>query len=453
MLDIKYIRENKDEVKKNCQLRNIKCDVDELLKVDKDRINLLGEVEELNAQKNDLNDEINNAPDEKKKEIIERGKKVKKELTEKEPKLKKVEEKYWEMMDVLPNKLSKDVPVGKDEEENKVIRKEGEPTKFSAKGGPASGWDFEPKDHVDLGEALDIIDIKTAAKISGARFNYLKGEAALLQFALIQFVLETLTDQDLIGKLAKKVGNPSNKPFIPIVPPVIVKSEIMKKMDRFNPIEDRYYLKEDDALLIGSAEHSLGPIHMNQTINEKDLPIRYVGYSTAFRREAGTYGKDTKGILRCHQFDKLEMESFTTAEQGMAEQDLIVAIQEYIVNKLEIPYQVVAICTGDIGKPDYRQIDIECWMPGQSKYRETHTSDYVTDFQARRLNTKVKKADGKSELVHMNDATAIAIGRTLIAIIENYQQEDGSVKIPKVLRKYMPGGIERIEKRETKRGN
>jgi seryl-tRNA synthetase len=222
----------------------------------------------------------------------------------------------------------------------------------------------------------------------------------------------------------------------------------MKKMDRFDPIDDRYYFKEDKQLLVGSAEHSLGPIHMNQIIKEENLPIRYIGYSTAFRREAGTYGKDMRGILRCHQFDKLEMESFTTAENGLAEQNLIVAIQEYIVGQLEIPYQVVAICTGDIGKPDYRQIDIECWMPGQNKYRETHTSDYMTDFQSRRLNTKYKKTDGKTELVHMNDATAAAIGRMLIAILENYQQKDGSVKIPKVLQKYMPGGIKKIEKKK-----
>ena len=237
------------------------------------------------------------------------------------------------------------------------------------------------------------------------------------------------------------------QPFIPVIPPVMVKSEIMKKMDRFDPIEDRYYLKEDDLLLVGSAEHSLGPILMDKTVKEEELPIRYVGYSTAFRREAGSYGKDTKGILRVHQFDKLEMESFTTSENGQSEQDLIVALQEYIVGQLGIPYQVVSICSGDMGKPDYKQIDIECWVPSQNKYRETHTSDYMTDFQARRLNAKVIRKDGNTELMYMNDATATAIGRMLIAILENYQQADGSVVVPEILRKYMPGNQAIISKK------
>jgi seryl-tRNA synthetase len=192
-------------------------------------------------------------------------------------------------------------------------------------------------------------------------------------------------------------------------------------------------------MFVGSAEHSIGPMYMNSTLTEEVLPIRYIGYSTAFRREAGTYGKDTRGILRRHQFDKLEMEGFSLPEDGQKEQDLFVAVQEYILQKLEIPYQVVMICTGDMGKPDYRQIDMECWMPGQSEYRETHTSDYMTDYQARRLDSKYKKVDGESGYLHMNDATAIAIGRLLIAIIENYQQKDGSIKIPSVLHKYMNG--------------
>jgi seryl-tRNA synthetase len=214
-------------------------------------------------------------------------------------------------------------------------------------------------------------------------------------------------------------------------------------MDRFDPIEDRYYLEKDNALLVGSAEHTLGPMHMDEVLTEKDLPIRYLGYSTSFRREAGTYGKDTRGIFRVHQFDKVEIESFTTSEHGDKEQELMVAIQEYLLQKLEIPYQVIMICSGEMGKPDYRQIDIECWIPGQGRYRETHTSDYMTDYQARRLNTKVS-IKGKTEFVHMNDATAIAIGRTIIAILENCQQKDGSVVIPKVLQKWV--GKDKIDR-------
>jgi seryl-tRNA synthetase len=216
-------------------------------------------------------------------------------------------------------------------------------------------------------------------------------------------------------------------------------------MARIEPRDERYYLQSDDLYLIGSAEHTLGPLHMDETLPESALPARYVGFSTSFRREAGSYGKDTKGILRVHQFDKLEMESFTRPEDSRTEQDFIVAVQEHLVRSLEIPYRVMDICTGDMGGPDARQIDIEMWMPGspdahgkgKGVYRETHTSDLMTDYQARRLRTKVKKADGTAEYAHMNDATAFAIGRTLIAIIENYQTKKGTVLVPKVLQPYM----------------
>jgi len=235
------------------------------------------------------------------------------------------------------------------------------------------------------------------------------------------------------------------KPFTAVVPPVFMRPQVMNRMARLDPIEDRFFFEKDDLILIGSAEHTLGPLHMDETVKEEALPIRYVGYSTAFRREAGSYGKDTKGILRQHQFDKIEMESFTLPEDGLAEQELMVGVQEYLLQQLGLPYQVVLVCTGDMGFPDQRQIDIETWMPGQNTYRETHSADYVGGFQARRLNTRVKRADNSVEHVHMNDATAFAIGRTLIAILENYQNEDGSVTIPEVLRPYM-GGKEKMEK-------
>lgn len=196
---------------------------------------------------------------------------------------------------------------------------------------------------------------------------------------------------------------------------------------------------EDDLMLIGSAEHTLGPMHMDEIFEEKDLPIRYAGYSTAFRREAGSYGKDTKGILRVHQFDKLEAEVFSLPENSLQEQDFLVAIQEHILRALKLPYQVIAVCTGDMGFPDYRQIDINTWMPGQGKFRETHSADCISGFQPRRLNTRVKRSDGKVESVHMNDATVVAVGRALIAIMENYQEEDGSIVIPEVLQKWMFG--------------
>ena len=435
MLDIKYIQENKEKIKEAAKNKNINVDIDLLLKINEEKRGAQTKIDELRSQKKEIANQSNGGrPTD---EQIKKGKFIKKQITEAEKTLKDIESNYFELMYAVPNIISGDTPIGKDESENKIIRKFSEPTKF----------DFKPKDHMQLGIFHGVIDTEKSAKISGARFNYLFGKAVMLQFALIQFVIEAVTNQSIIKKLADKVNNPFDKPFIPVIPPAIVKSEIMKKMDRFDPIEDRYYLKEDDSLLIGSAEHTLGPIHMNEVINGKELPIRYIGYSTAFRREAGTYGKDAVGILRRHQFDKAEMESFIQPEYGQAEQDLIVAIQEYLVSKLNIPYQVVLICSGDMGKPDYRQIDIECWMPGQNKYRETHTSDYMTDYQARRLNIKYKTKNNKKELVHMNDATAFAIGRILIAIMENYQQKDGSIIIPEVLRKYMPGNIEKIVKK------
>lgn len=429
MLDIKFIRENPDLIKQNCKNRLVNVDIDKLLTLDEKKRKLETEIGELRAKRN-----IGSKTKPSKAEIKEM-----KELGEKinklETKLNEAENHYSNLLLKIPNIYSKDTPIGPDESGNKVIRKYKEPTEF----------DFIPKDHIELGKLHKIIDTEKSNDISGARFNYLFGEAVLIQFALIHFLLNTLTNKKIIKNLAEKVGNPFDKPFIPVIPPVMAKSEIMKKMDRFEPIEDRYYLKEDDILLVGSAEHTLGPLHINEVLSEENLPIRYIGYSTAFRREAGSYGKDTAGILRRHQFDKAEMESFIQPEHGLAEQDLIVAIQEYLIQKLEIPYQVVLICTGDMGKPDYRQIDIECWMPGQNKYRETNTSDYMTDFQSRRLNIKYKKKGGVKEFVHMNDATAFAMGRILIAIMENFQQKDGSIIIPEVLRKYMPANIKVIK--------
>jgi seryl-tRNA synthetase len=425
MLDINYIRENTEEVKKKVANKNFDASaVDEVLKLDEKRRKLLTEIENLRGMRNKAAD----AKD------IEKGKEIKEKLQKLEPEQQEIDSKYKELLWSIPNIASDDTPIGKDESGNKVIRTWGEPKKFS----------FKVRDHVEIGRHLGIIDTEKAAEISGARFNYLKGDLVLLQNALYQFALSVLTDKDKIKEIAEKVGEDcSPKIFTPIIPPLMVKASVMKRMSRHDPIDERYYFEKDEMMFIGSAEHSLGPLHMDETLNLKDLPVRYFAFTPAFRREAGTYGKDTKGILRQHQFDKLEMESFSTPVDGSNEQKFLVAIQEYFMQSLELPYQVVAICTGDMGTPDYRQIDIETWMPGQDKYRETSTSDYVTDYQSRRLNTRVRLGE-KSEYVHMNDATGFAMGRTLIAILENYQNEDGSVDIPKVLQKWM--GKEKITK-------
>jgi seryl-tRNA synthetase len=431
MLDVKFIRENPEKVKKTCEAKKVNVDIDRLLTLDKRRREIIQATEAISSEKNKASKTIGdkNTPAGEKQKIIFEMKEIDKKSDILNTELKVIEDNFYGLMLQVPNIFSDDVPLGKDESENKVLRKVGDIPKF----------DFKPKDHLELGQNLGIINTEKAAKITGARFDYLMGKAALVQFSLIKYVFDILTDQKIIKKIADSVKKGyCPKTFIPVVPPVMIKPDVFRRMARLSEEdkEERYYFPKDDLYLVGSAEHTLGPLHMDEILEEKNLPLRYVGYSTCFRREAGSYGKDTKGILRVHQFDKIEMEAFTVAENSSAEQEFFVAIQEYIVQSLGIPYQVILICTGDMGRPDARQFDIECWMPGQNKYRETHTSDLMTDYQARRLNTRVKRNGNKIEYVHMNDATALAMGRILIAIIENYQQKDGSVKVPKVLKKY-----------------
>lgn len=420
MLDIKFIRENKDIVASAVKNKNREVDLDELLALSDKRKTLKQEIDNTNQKRNEA----------AKVRDVEKGSQLKKELEMLETDFAGVDKKFITLMSKVPNIPSLDTPVGKDESGNKVIRNWGEIPKF----------DFEPKEHDELGKNLGLIDIETAGNISGSRFAYLKGDLVLLQFALLQFCLNIFNNKEKLESIAKDTSvSVDVTTFTPVLPPVFVRPAVQNRMARFMTPEEHYMFPEDDLMLIGSAEHTLGPVYMDKIIEEKDLPIRYVGYSTAFRREAGSYGQDTKGIIRQHQFDKLEMETFCLPENSMKEQEFLVAIQEYIVQALKLPYQVVMICTGDMAFPDYRQIDIEIWMPGQNKYRETHSADLTTSFQSRRLNTRVKRADGKIEPLHMNDATAVAMGRMLVSILENYQQADGSIKIPEVLQKYMGG--------------
>ena len=420
MLDINYIRKDPEGVEKNAKNKGLKIDFIKLLKLDEDNQILMKKIDALRA---DINKASKSKPDAVAiKKLRAMGEEIKKLEEEK----RGMEEKLRELLWKIPNMVSKDTPVGKDEKDNKVLRIVGEKT----------GFKFRPKEHWELGEALDVVDFKRASKVSGSRFVYLKNELALMQFAIVQHVFNILTNEKILSQIVKNAKlKVSAKPFIAVVPPVFVKPEVMDRMARLEPKDERYYIKSDNQFLVGSAEHTLGPLHMDEVLQEKDLPLRYIGYSTAFRREAGSYGKDTKGMIRVHQFDKLEMESFSVAEDSILEQDFLVAIQEYLMQSLGLPYRVVQLCTGDMGGPDARQIDIETWMPGQNTYRETHTADLMTDYQARRLKIRVKRRDG-NELVHMNDATAIAIGRTLVAIMENYQTKEGTVKVPSVLQKY-----------------
>ena len=432
MLDIKFIREHPERVKEGLEKKQAEFDVDYLLSLDEKRRAKIKEVDDVRARHNAVSDEIAKIKGEEREKKVAEMKELKTKLGELEFEMKTLEGEFTEMMHRIPNLPLDDVPVGKDETANKVLRQWGEIPKFG----------FTPRDHLALGEALDIIDTERAAKVSGTRFGYLKGGAALLEFALAQFAFEVLTSRAKLTAIAETISRGyADAPFIPVVPPVMIRPEVFTKMARLSEAdkEERYFLSKDDMYLAGSAEHTLGPMHMDETIDEERLPLRYLGFSTSFRREAGSYGKDTRGILRVHQFDKLEMESFTVPEDSVKEQEFFVAIQEHLVRALKIPYRVVMISTGDMGAPDARQIDIECWLPGENAYRETHTADLMTDYQARRLNTKVRRKDGRTEFIHMNDATAFAIGRTIIAVLENYQEEDGSVRIPEVLLPYMHG--------------
>ncbi|MBI2410105.1 serine--tRNA ligase [Candidatus Kaiserbacteria bacterium] len=428
MLDIHFIRENLEVVKDAAAKKGVDVDLDELLKLDDERKKIRQELDAKRAEQNRRSQEIQTFKGFEREKVIEAMQHLKIGMTEAEGRYQELLQRWTKLLLSVPNIPSPDTPVGPDESGNVVVRKWGERPTF----------DFKPKAHWDIGRELDIIDTERAAAVSGARFSYLKGDAVLMQFGLIAFALKVLTSREELAGIAQKANLPvAATPFIPIIPPVLMRSDVMGRMARLQPIEERYFFEKDDLVLVGSAEHTLGPLHMNEILGDESLPIRYVGYSTAFRREAGAAGKDTRGILRQHQFDKLELESFSRPENGYQEQDFFVAIQEHLMQSLKLPYQVVAICTGDMGKPDQRQFDIETWMPGQDTYRETQTSDYMGGYQARRLNTRVRSKSGDLTHVHMNDATAFAIGRTLIAIVENYQQADGTVKVPEALVPYV----------------
>jgi seryl-tRNA synthetase len=429
MIDINLIRENPDLVKKGAAAKRSDVDIDKLLYADEQRRKLIGQIQEFRAAQNVAGERIAKEKDaDAKKAAVDEMRELKEKMKLLEAELADAETQLHAMLALVPNMPSDDTPVGPDESGNVVIRTVGEPTKF----------DFTPKDHVELGEALGLIDNETGSEVAGARFTYLKGDLALLQNALHQLALSILTNKEALAAVIEEAGlSAPATPFIPVIPPLMIKPEVFQRMARLEPREERYHIPSDDLFLIGSAEHTLGPIHMDETFKESDLPRRYVAFTPAFRREAGSYGKDTKGILRLHQFDKIEMESFSLPEQSRAEQDLFVAIQEHILKILGVPYQAVQVCTGDMGGPDSRQIDLESWMPGQDKYRETHTADLMTDYQARRLGTRVRRDSGEMQFVHMNDATCIAMGRLLIAIMENFQEADGSIHIPKVLQTWM----------------
>jgi len=428
MVDIKLLRQKPELWKKELKNRNLKKvppeTVDEFLELDKKRRHLIVLKNKCEQEKNEFSRKIVKVKDKKERDkMIAKMQKNKKGLQKYEKELDCLEVEISFLLNQFPNFSDKSVPIGPDETGNKVDHKWGKKPKFS----------FKPKTHYDLGEDLDLIDVQKGSEISGARFWYLKRELVQLEFALIQYGLETLI----------------KKGFIPFLPPMLVREEAMYDSG-FLPAEQNeiYKLEKDNLYLIGTAEVPLASYHLNEVIDiAPDKPKLYTAFSSCFRREAGAYGKDLKGIIRGHQFDKLEMFAFATQEDSWkVYHDLVVQTVEEIWQGLKIHYQVVNICTGDLGAANSKKIDLEAWLPGEKRYLEIVSASNDTNFQARRLNTRYKDKEGKLQFVHTINSTVIAIGRALIAIMENYQKADGSITVPKVLRKHC--GFERISRLE-----
>jgi seryl-tRNA synthetase len=412
MLDLRFIRKNPKIVKEGCQKKQVKIDVDKVLELDKKNRNLLKEIEKIRAEKNKISKEIPKMEEKEKKEMILKMKVLDKKEKDLEKERKEVEKDLNELLSLIPNLPLDEVPVGKDESQNVILREVGKKPEF----------DFRSKDYLEIAQNLDLIDVKRAAKTSGTRFGYLKRELVLMEFALIKLAFDNLTREG----------------FIPVLPPVMLKKEMAKGTGYFEAtdIKEAYFLPEDELFLIGTAEQSLLTMHADEVFEEKELPRRYVGFSTCFRREAGSYGKDTRGIFRVHQFDKVEMFSFCKPEKSRDEHHYFLSLEEKLMQALKIPYRVVNVCTGDLGRPAAAKYDIEAWFPSENRYRETHSTSNCTDFQARRLNIKYRDKSGKLNFVHTVNGTAFS-QRPLLAIIENYQKRDGSVEVPEALQKYL----------------
>lgn len=403
MLDIKFIRENLELCKQAAVNKNRVVDWERLLKLDEDRRMLIVQIEKIRREKNEVS--AKNTPD---NQI--RGRQLKDNLKTLEEKLRAAEIKFHELMLTVPNVPDKSVPVGKDESGNREIKKWGDPKKF----------DFKPLDHITIAKQLDLIDFDRGAKVGGFRAYFLKNEAALLEFAVLFYAFRKLV----------------SKGYIPLVAPAVLKEFTLYGIGQFPWGRDEvYHLEKDNLFLAGTAEQPVTSYFSDEVLNENDLPKKFVAFSPCFRREAGSYGKDTKGIYRVHQFNKIEQviiskndmnTSFTLHEE-------LLQNSEEILQDLELPYRVLLMCTGDMGEPQVKKYDIEAWMPGRGNYGETMSNSVMGDFQARRLKIRYRGKNGEINYAHTLNNTAIASPRILIPILENYQQADGSVLIPKVL--------------------
>jgi seryl-tRNA synthetase len=422
VLDVRAIREDPEPFRRGLARRNLAEAVDRILEADERRRDLTARVEELRAEQNRKGKEIGGAQGEDKQRLIAEVGTVSAELKELEPQLEDAERALTDVLAETPNVPHESAPNGFTDEDAEVLREMGTLPSF----------DFPPRDHAELGAMLGMLDTERGARTSGSRFVYLLGDLAFLQFALVRHALDVTGDAG----------------FTPVIPPVLVREEAMYGTG-FLPTDavNIYKTDEDELYLVGTSEVPLAAFHMGEILEERELPVRYGGYSTCFRREAGSYGKDLGGMFRVHQFDKVEMFSYTTAETSWDEHELILATEERIVSNLELPYRVVNIAAGDLGGSAAKKYDIEVWLPGQDRYRELTSCSNCTDYQARRLQTRVRRVSGTIEPVHTLNGTATAIGRTIIAILENHQQADGTVVLPKVLYPYLPERVRELRPR------
>ena len=424
MLDLKFVRENIDAVKKSLETRGMKLDLSDFIKLEEDRRKLIKESDELKYKKNITSGKVAKLKKEGKDagKEIEENKEINEKIKSLDIEIENVENKILEVMLYIPNIPHESVPVGKGETGNVEIRKFGEPPKF----------DFAPLPHWDLGEMLGILDFERASRMSGARFVLYKGLGAKLERALINFMLDLHT---------KEHG------YKEIIPPLLVSEKSMTgtgQLPKFR--EELYKCSDDDLYLIPTAEVSLTNIHREEILNANNLPLKYVAYTPCFRREAGTYGKDTRGIVRLHQFNKVELMKFTKPEDSFSELESLLKNAEEVLKRLKLHYRVVVLCTGELGFGASKTYDIEVWLPSINSYKEISSCGNFTDFQARRANIRFKREkSSRLEYTHTLNGSGLAVGRTFLAILENYQEKDGSIRIPEVLIPYM-AGIEKIEK-------
>ncbi|MGI6627754.1 MAG: serine--tRNA ligase [Bacillota bacterium] len=421
MFDVAVIRQNRKAVEEMLSKRNTEAPLNTILSLDDRRIELVREINGLREERNRVTEKIPACADPgEKKALIESNREIRKQVLDLEEKLRNIEQKLKELLLQMPNMIAPDVPYGEDESGNVEVKKWGKPREFA----------FKPLDHVELGNRLGLIDIPRAAKIMGSRSYILKRDAVYLEFALVRFALDLLSAEG----------------FIPVIPPVMVKEEVLVGTRHYPFFKDQIYRIEGENLgLVGTSEIPLAALHTDEILAPEQLPAKYAGFSPCYRTEVGSGGRDIRGLIRVHQFDKVEMFVFSEPSKSDEMHEYMLSLEEGIYQALGIPYRVVKMCTGDLGPIAYKKYDIEFWHPSEGVYREITSCSNCTDFQARGLNVRYRPKDGeKPQFVHTLNGTAIAVSRTLVAIFENYQEQDSSIIVPEALRPHMPGNMNKI---------